>query len=261
MRRLALGVAALVLAAGCGQSGTPADRALRSTAKHLDDIRSATLALRMTATNPLAKAPVGFALAGKFALPDRDGLPVADVTVTELRGGKTYASSFVSTGQAAYVVSGSRVTALPAGAGVSVGGANGGLGTLRIDHWLRDPVLADGGDVGGVPTDRVSAGLEVATAFDDLGRLGARLGASTLAALRPLDEKARTQLAASARDSSIEVWTGKHDRLLRRLRLTVTLTAASGVPVTLRSFLPVTLAFTLDLSDLNRPVHVDPPKT
>lgn len=247
---------ALLAAVACGSDGgTTAGEALRDTARNLDDIRSARLDLRMTAESAGTKAPVGFAMSGPFALPEKQGLPVADMKVTELRGTQETTVSFVSTGTEAYVVRDGKATKL-AGSGVSVGGKDGGLGSLRIDGWLRDPAMTDDGDV-----HRITAGLDVATAFDDLGRLGERLGAPLLAGLRPLDDAGRKALTNAAKDSTIEVWTGREDRLLRKLVLTVTLTAAGEVPEGLRDLVPVTLRLSLDLADVNRPVKVAPPPT
>lgn len=259
MRRLVLVPVAALLLSACGSSGTPAGRALRATARNLDHIRSATLDLRLAAESPGAKGPVGFAMSGPVAF--REGPPVADVSVTELRGGKSVETSFVSTGDAAYVVRAGHVTALPGGGGLDVGGPGNGLGALRIDRWLRDPRMSDGGNVGGARTDHVTAALDVATAFDDIGKLGDRLGTSALAWLRPLDPAARARLANAASNSSIDVWTGHSDHLLRRLVLKVTLAANGELPASLRALVPVTLTFSLDLANLNAPVHVDPPKT
>lgn len=253
MRRVLVGLALLGLVACGGSGGDSATEALRDTARNLDDIRSARLDLRLTADAQKAE-PVGFAMSGRFALPKAEGLPVADVEVTELRGSRESAMRFVSTGDAAWVVRDGKAVGLSGGGGVNVGGEGGGLGELRIDSWLRDPALTEGDD----GTDRITAGLNVATAFDDLGRLGDRLGAPLLGGLRPLDDTGRRALERSARDSTIEVWTDD-DRLLRRLELTVTLTAAGEVPSGLRSLVPVTLSLSLDLADVNRPVTVDPP--
>ena len=262
VRLVALAVAATVAAsatAGCG-GGSSDDDALRATARKLGEIRSATLDLRMAAESPAAKGPVGFAMKGPFALPSKAGLPVANLEVSELRGAETVTVTFVSTGEKAYVVRDGKATAL-ASPGVSVGGGDeGGLGELRIDQWLRDPKTSDGGDVGGVRTERIGAGLDVAAAFDDLGRLGERLGASALAGLRPLDKGSREALEKAAGDSTIEVWTGREDRLLRRLVLRVTLAASGELPESLRAMAPVTLSLSLDLSDVNEPVRVDAPK-
>jgi hypothetical protein len=254
VRRLAAAVG-LLAAVGCGASGTPAERSLRDTARHLDDIRSATLDLRMTAESGGASGPVGFAMTGPFALPAKEGLPVANVEVTELRGARKTTTRFVSTGEKAYVVSGGHTQALGSSA-VTVGGNGGGLGTLRIDSWLRDPTMTTEGD-----TQRITAGLNVATAFDDLGRLGERLGTSALAGLRPLDDTAKKALERSARESSVEVVTGKDDHLLRRLVITVTLAGGDDVPSGLRSLVPVTLTLSLGLDAVNEPVHVDAPST
>jgi hypothetical protein len=251
--------AALVVAlAACGSGD---GNALKETAARLGDIRSATLDLKMTAESPAAKGPVGFAMKGPFALPSSPGLPVAKLEVSELRGADTSSVTFVSTGDKAYVVRAGKVTPL-ASPGVSVGGGDeGGLGELRIDRWLKDPKTSDGGSVGGAETDHVVAGLDVATAFDDLGRLGERLGTSALGGLRPLDDRSRETLRKTASDSSVEVWAGKEDHLLRRLVLRVTLAASADLPQALRAMAPVTLSLSLDLSNLNQPVHVDPPTT
>jgi hypothetical protein len=264
-RRLLAGgllVAFAVAASACGTGtgGTPVQRALRDTAKHLDDIRSATMQLRLSAASPAAKGPVGFELSGPFALPSGNGLPVADLKVRELRGGKSYDSRFVSTGEKAYVVRAGKVTPLEGNGGIDVGGDGGGLSALRIDRWLLDPVMTDGGDVGGVRTDRIVARLDVAAAFDDLAKIGDRLGESFLAGLKPLDDRSRQQLETAAKDSSVEVLSGHDDRLMRRLIVKVTLTAAGQVPAALRSLVPVTLSLALDLTDVNRPVHVEAPQ-
>ena len=263
MRRLApAAVAAAFALVACGGGGSSEDHALRDTARRLGEIRSATLDLRMTAETPAAKGPVGFSMRGPVALPSAAGLPVANLEVSELRGADSATVTFVSTGDKAYVVRSGKVTPI-ASPGVSVGGGDGsgGLGELRIDGWLRDPKTSDGGSVNGADTDRILAGLDVAAAFDDLGRLGERLGTSSLSGLRPLDQRSREVLQKAAKDSSVELWTGKKDRLLRRLVLRVTLEAAGELPPALKSMAPVTLSLSLDLSKVNEPVHVDAPKS
>jgi hypothetical protein len=259
VRRLPVAACAVLALTACGSSGTSAQRTLRDTAKRLDDVRSAYLSLSMTATSPAAKHPVGFSMQGWFALPDKEGLPVANLEVKDLRGATPVTSTFVSTGKAAYVVRDGHAVTLPASA-VHLSGKDAGLGTLRIDSWLRSPVLGSGGVVDNVPADHITAGLDVAAAFDDLGRLGERLGASGLAGLRPLDADAKARLAKSARNSTIEVWCGHKDHLLRRLVLTVTL--GGDVPPALRSMVPVTLSLSLAMAAVNQPVPpVTPPAT
>jgi hypothetical protein len=250
-----LGAALLAVAVACGGGGDGGARgALRETARNLDGIRSARMDLRMQAESAGGKAPVGFALSGPFALPEKQGLPVAEMTLTELRGAHESTVEFVSTGQEAYVVRDGRATKLSGG--VSVGGEGGGLGTLRIDSWLRDPVMHEDGD-----RDVIASRLDVVRALDDLGRLGERLGTAFLAGLRPLDGTSKKALENAVEDSSITVWTGRDDRVLRRLEIEVVLGASGDVPAGLRSLVPVTLALTLELDDVNQPVRVEPPAT
>ncbi|HEV2889124.1 MAG TPA: hypothetical protein VGX28_01995 [Frankiaceae bacterium] len=261
-RRGAVAVAATALAlAACGSDGGKSS-VLSETARNLGDIRSATLDLKMTAESPAAKGPVGFSMRGPFALPEKKaGLPVANLVVSELRGADTTTVSFVSTGDKAYVVRDGKATPLASPAVSVGGGGEGGLGELRIDQWLHDPKETAGGTVNGVQTDKVEAGLDVVAAFDDLGKLGQRLGSSALAGLKPLDDRSREALRKAATDSRVQVWSGNDDRLLRRLVLRVTLTASGDLPEALRAMAPVTLSLSLDLAKVNEPVHVDPPAT
>ncbi|HEX2111418.1 MAG TPA: hypothetical protein VHF67_07680, partial [Gaiellaceae bacterium] len=72
----------------------------------------------------------------------------------------------------------------------------------------------DGGSVGGAETDRVEADLDVVATANDLLELSESLGGDVGA---PLAGESAEQLRRAVESATVEVYTGKDDRLLRRL--------------------------------------------
>jgi hypothetical protein len=221
-RSAAVLLAGVVLLAGCG--GGNGREVLQKTAARLGKIRSGTLDLRLV-IDPRGKSAhgkIGFIVHGPFALRRRGALPLLDVTYTQLAGTKRATAKLVSDGNTAYAESdGRRVTLTgsqldelrSATAQVETGG---GLAQFPIDDWIKDPSVSDGGDVGGASTDHVTADLDVVRVTNDLIALARGLGARGPQLLRGNNAK---QLQDSVNDTSFDLWTGKNDRLLRRLEL------------------------------------------
>jgi hypothetical protein len=216
-------VAALALcAAGCGSgAGVDGDPGvtLRETAAKLGDIHSGELDFQL-AVVPRANDTerVGWEVKGPFELEaggrgarfqfdytHRRGNEEATVTVT-LTGGRAYAAL----GDETYEMPSARARALTE-AGTALSGGQG-LGSLDIRGWLKDLQLSDGEDVGGDPTDRIRADLNVAATLRELMALAAKTGSESLVALTDVKPDAVAH-------ASVDVLTGKDDRLLRRLHL------------------------------------------
>jgi hypothetical protein len=229
MTRLAL-VSALVahVAGGCGGSSSDPGEALAETAANLDEIRSGTLGLRITVGSDGEEA--GFVLQGPFAFAESaDELPLADLEYTQAAGAESETVRFISTGERAFVVLGDQAYELPEeqvatlrGTGAGADGAEG-LEELRIEDWFRDPELSDGGEVGGADTDRIRAGLDVVATANDLLELAGALGGDVAGRL---DGDSAEQLRRAVESASVDVYTGKDDRLLRRLLVAATFRAA-----------------------------------
>jgi hypothetical protein len=232
MRRLALAGVFLALAAGaCGggsDSASDPGEALAETARNLGEIRSGTLDLRVTVGTNGEEA--GFVLEGPFAFAESaDTLPVAELEYTQSAGSESETVRFVSTGEKAFVVLGEQAFELPeervatlrgTGAG---DGAAAGLDELRIEDWFQDPDLSDGGSVGGAETDRIRAGLDVVATANDLLELAAAVGSDVGG---PLEGASAEQLRRAVESATVEVFTGKEDRLLRRLVVEASFRAA-----------------------------------
>ena len=259
-RALALLVLA-VLAAGCGQ-GNEAQKVLADTADNLSKVRSGDLTLRLVVSPPEGtRGRIGFELRGPFAL--RPGkLPVAKVAYTQIAGAREGTATFISTGTNAYAEINGKVYELPPESAetvrqaAGVGGSNG-LGSFDIGSWVEDPVLGDGGEVGGTHTDHVSAKLDVVNAANGLLALLRGLGSDA-----PVIEGAEAdRLRDAVESSSFEVWTGRHDRLLRRLVMHASL--GLDVPPSLQRVLGevvgAKIEFELAVSKPNKPVKVPAP--
>lgn len=257
MRRAALFLAlGSLAAAGCG--GGQAHEALSDTAGNLGKIRSGDLTLRLVVSPRTGtEGRIGFELRGPFAL-RRGSLPVAKVAYTQIAGAREATATFISTGTKAYAEVDGKTYELPPSATASIRRAAGGpasagaFGDLDIASWVEDPKVTGSGE-----EVHVSAGLDVVDAANGLLSLLRDLGrdAPTIEG----DEADRLRDAVDS--SSLDVWTGAQDHLLRRLLLQADL--GLDVPQSLRRVLGRVVGakvdFELAVAHPNQPVHVSPP--
>ncbi len=261
MKRTAALLVLAALVAGCG--GGRAHQVLSDTAGNLGKLRSGDLTLRLVLSpRKGTKGRVGFELHGPFAL--RVGaLPVAKIAYTQIAGAREATATFISTGTKAFAEVNGKAYELPASATDAVRRAAGGpggsttFGRLRIDNWVKHPVVTDGGQVGGAPTMRVSGDLDVVGAANGLLDLVRQLGR----AAPTIEGNQAKQLENSVKSSSFELWSGRDDHLLRRLLLKAEL--GLDVPQSLRRVLGDVVGakvdFELAVSNPNKPVSVAPP--
>jgi hypothetical protein len=246
-----------VLGGSCGKPS--ATEVLAETATNMGEIRSGNLSMRMiSGIQDEPQSDVGFELRGPFSV--EGGSLIARMTFTRVAGPERASVTFISTGERAFVDTGSEVREVPGiqipqGAG---SGGSGGLGELPIAHWFVGPALTDGGLVGGDETDRVSAELDVASALGDIFSVARQLGARDLAGLPRLSGSDLEHLRRIVRSADIDIYTGKEDRLLRRLEMTIGF-GASGPPQLqplLENLAGVRFTFELSIDDPNSPVPV-----
>lgn len=239
------------LAAGCGGSGN-AEAVLAETAERLGDIRSGALELSLL-VEPRGGGPFGFRLEGPFAL-RRRGLPLMRIDYTRVVDGREATVRLVSDGREAYAkAEGRRVELTPAqqaelaeaAAALSPGGSR-----LPLGDWFREAELSDGGSIAGAATDRVTGTLDVVAVANGLGGL---------AGLDRLAGQEAEQLREAVEEARFELWTGREDRLLRRLELVVAL--EMEVPAELRRALGpaagATVRFLLAVARPNQPVVIE----
>lgn len=278
----AAAVAALCGLAPTACGGEAPGEVVARTQANLARIRSGDLDARLViaAEGPKRTGATGFELHGPFELPRSAGdLPKARIAYTQIAGSRRATVTLVSTGERAYIeVRGKAYELTPdqerqlREAGGPLGGGSGSgapgataspTGSLDLAAWLREPDLSGGGSIGGAETDRVTGEVDVASVVTDVLGAAERLGVPREAvgggALRGAGDE-RLDRAVSA--SSIELLTGREDRLLRRLQLGIKLDAkaAAGGGASLGDVEAVRVDLELAIERPNTPVRVDAPR-
>jgi hypothetical protein len=200
----ALTAAALILA-GCGDGGK--SDVLSETAANLGKIRSGEISLSLRVV-PSGGGELRFEARGPVLLAKPGPLPVANLDYT---GG-----TLISTGtKASLRVGGTTRPFSPAETdrlrAATASLRSGSLSELHLDEWIEHPRLSDGGP----DTDRIHGGLDTGTAVERLTRLSDELGVS----LPALGGLSPALLERATRSASVDLYTGKRDRLLHRLRV------------------------------------------
>jgi hypothetical protein len=249
----------VVVLSSCGRPSV--EDVLSDTAANLGKIQSGKLSMRMlTAVEGDPQTNVGFELRGPFSVDE--GSLLANITYMKVAGPERASARFISTGEKAFIDTGSEINKLPplAFAG-DLGVAGGGLAQLPIGHWFENPILSDGGTVGGAETYHVNARLNVGAALADIFTLARQLGASAVAGLPPLNAADLEHLERIVRSAHIDIYTGKDDRLLRRMEMQITFgaTGPSELQAILENLAGVRFTFDLSIDDPNVPIEVQAP--
>jgi hypothetical protein len=261
VRRLALIAFAAASLAGCG--GSNGSSVVSETTRNLGKIHSGVLDMKLTVTPHGGGRPFGFEIKGPFSL--RPGkLPLARVAYTQVANGRSGTATFVSDGKRAWVLSslGTRqLTATQAAplmsAARAFGSPGGGLSTFDVGAWIDHAKVSDGKLVHGAPTDEVTGDLDVVAAANGLMGFAALAGRDATR----IEGADAARLRKAVRSSSVDVLTGKDDRLLRRMTLSADL--GFDVPAALKRALGTNVGakidFLLAVTDPNAPVVVHGP--
>lgn len=259
-------VSLLALGSACSRA-TEAEKVTEATADNLGKIRSGELSFRLvTGAGEQARpeGEVGFELAGPFALPEPGGLPVARIDYTQLAAGRRATTQVIATGTKAYVRVGGSVYELPPAQVESLRAPKTdkgqGFSSLKIDEWVDEPQLSPGEEIDGAPTDRLQGPIDVVRTLNDLFAFGRQVGAAELAVPEIRGEDA-DQLRRVTQAATIDLLTGRRDRLLRRLAVDVRL--AAEVPPRVKDALgqlaAANIRFELGVQRVNTPVQVPEP--
>lgn len=277
----ALVVAVGLTACGGGGDGGPqnANTLLKQTFASGHSIKSGKVSASFTFDAQGIKqlqGPLSIAVSGPFESSGKGKLPKLDISLDiKSTGTGTATVGVVSTGDhgylrlqsQAFVLDDATFAKLKNSYEQSASKSKGGgpsLKSLGIDplHWLKNPTVAPGTEsVGGADTYHVTAGVDVAAFAADLSTLLQKASAlsSTTKLPSSLTAQQRQEIVSSVKSASLEVWTGKDDKTLRRLRLLVDI----AVPPALRSRVggmsTGKVSFDLTLADLNQPQEITAP--
>ncbi len=233
---------------------------LEKTAAKLGDIRSGNMEMRLVASTP-AGQKTGFELKGPFSMPEGQGLPEADLTYTRFAGKAEDVFGFVSTGDAAFIRVGQRTYCLPnekvqSMRGSDDAGNRGPFSGLDLDDWVPDSEVVTSED--GSNTETVSGELDVVAAINDLLGIARDYGGID----RPEIEGDDAELLRGAvKQANLRMVTGKDDRILRSLLVTVDF--GGDPPEAFRKALEgisgVNFTLQLKLAEPNSEINVETP--
>ncbi|MET0816246.1 MAG: hypothetical protein ABWZ67_01770 [Solirubrobacteraceae bacterium] len=216
------------------------------------------------------QGPVKVTLDGPFDASDKDSMPKFALKASFEGAGQSLSAGATSTGDKGYVsfqgtdyVVADQVfqqfkTQYEQARQQAEGQDQGqSLATLGLDprKWLVDPQNAGEAQVGDTDTVKITAGIDVNKLLDDANT--ALEAASALGAAQgqqipeKLTEEQKRQAVEAIKDPKIEIYTGKDDKILRRLVLSLGLEdeGSSG-----------TIAFDVSITDLNEDQEIPEPQ-
>jgi len=241
---LVLSAALAASVAACGSAGetfapasstTDVDQLLRETfsGDHRVDSGRVDLTVRVDKTGGHGSA--GLRLSGPFESQGEGRLPKFALDAEVTGAGPSLAVGATSTGDAGYVnvlgrdyqLAGPVFARIEAGYEEAEKQAGGSFPALGIDprRWLKDPRNAGEAKVGDADTIKITGGVDVPKLLDDVNvalnhakSLGLQ-GADRLP--DQLTPAQRRQAENAVKDAAVELYTGKDDRILRRLHVDV----------------------------------------
>jgi hypothetical protein len=259
-RPVAGSVLLLWLSVACGPFA--ADDPLTETAAKLGDIRSGTMELRVMASSRSGEA-TGFALTGRFSLPEGDALPEAELALEQIGTEEPEPVVFIATGDAAFIEVEGQAYELPAEQTPSLRGAaepgeQGPFSGLDIGAWVSESNVSDGGMLDGVETEIVRGDLDVVAAANDLFEAARVFGSVDVPTI---EDREAERLGRAVESATLEVITGKEDRLLRKLRIAIDFgaSAPASLDPALADLLGVEFRLLLAIRHPNGHVDVRPP--
>jgi uncharacterized membrane protein YgcG len=123
---------------------------------------------------------------------------------------------------------------------------------LGVDpsSWLSEPENEGDEDVEGTETIHIHADANVPEILEDIGSISERTGGG------PIDEDQVAEAEDSIDEASVDVYSGKDDRILRRLTVNLAASAPEGSDSTVDGF---DGEFSLTLSDVNADQNIEAP--
>ena len=276
MRRLVFALLSCVIVlfvSACGGGDDSVDSLLKQTFSPGKSVKSGRLNAQLDANVQGIQGldgPVRLRLNGPFQSAGKGEMPQFDFTLGLTAGGQTFTAGGVSTGDKgfvkfqgqAYAVSDQLFNQFKTGylnaakQSDQKKGSAPTLGALGIDprRWLIDAKKAGEEKIGGTDTIHITAGIDVSKLLDDVNRLLGR--ASTASGSKQVPQRLtpaqRKTIQDAVDNATVDVFTGKDDKLLRRLDVNVRLKNAGQVK-------GGTLRFQLQLDALNKGQTITPP--
>jgi hypothetical protein len=274
---------ALALSSGlaaCGSGSSPSASALLSqtfSSQRSVDSGQVDLSFALSAGasgTPAGQGPISLHLTGPFQSAGSGQFPRFALALTVDAAGQKLKAGAVSTGGrlylelagVAFLAPSSTKRAIEEGYAQASRAASPAAGrssfaALGIDPgaWLRSASVAGSANVAGAETVHIVAGLDAARFLADVQRLASSGGALAGNGASLLTPARVAALSGSVRSARVDIYTGAHDHLLRRLALSAELSTTPSARAALGGLGGGTLTFALEFSQLNRPQTITAP--
>ena len=273
-------LAALALAVGaCGGGGdeasadTDVNTLLSDTFKGNKDVKSGKLDLKLNIDAKGAEGvngPITMSVSGPFQSQGEKKLPKFDIDFAFEGAGQSIQAGLTSTGTKGFVnfqgteyaVSGQVFNQFKAGyeqAQSQGKQQNQSLSSLGLDprQWLTNPKNEGEAKVGDDDTIKITGGIDVNKLLDDVNtalQKTKQLGVQGTQQLpSQLTEAQKKQVVDAVKSPRVEIYTGKEDKILRRMVIALGITDPQG------SSGSANIKFDLAISDLNEDQEVSEP--
>jgi hypothetical protein len=281
---------ALGVAACGGGNGSAADarKVVQQTFQGKKRVDSGKLNLSMTANlraTGLAatqvKDPIVIKMSGPFQSRGDTQLPAMDLQLSATGSGQDFSAGAVSIGDKGYVTFQGKPYSVPDNVFAKfkrgfeqqqkqdnkLATSNLDLKALGInpDAWLKNPKNEGDEDVGGATTTHVSSEVDLDALLKDLDSLLRRAGQLGLSKQRlqqipqGLNSQSRKQIKDSIKKAKVDIWTGKADKTLRRLRLDVAFDLPPALQTQAQGVQGGDVKLDLVVADVNKPQNITAP--
>ncbi|MBV9915003.1 MAG: hypothetical protein JO153_00770 [Solirubrobacterales bacterium] len=267
----------------CGASGGDnAASLLKQTFGEPHSVNSGQLNLNlaMASASPSSQGPVSLSFGGPFQTRGKGQLPASNFSINVSALGRSGSLGIVSTGTSGYVSFAGASYQLPAAtfqrlessfsqitASSGSGGSSGSLSQLGIDpmRWLVNPGVVGDESVAGAQTTHIRAGVNVSALLADLNTVLQKASsiAGTGAGKLPgqISPTTRQKIAGEVKSPSVDVWTGRDDKMLRKLSVSLTLPVSGQVATLIGGAASARIAMNLQYDNLNQPQTITAPTT
>jgi hypothetical protein len=288
--RLLAAVSALLLAvalsglAACGGDGggENVDKVLNQTFGGGQKIDSGELSMNLTADLkgvPTVTEPITVKVGGPFENQGKNRVPKLDLDLSANAGGQSFRAGVVSTGQKGYISFQGTDYVVPANIFSQFRSElrkqqrdsnkdTPDLATLGVHprDWLKNPKDRGTEDVEGVETIHIAADVDVPKLLDDIDELLKKTGQLGLTKAQreqlpgSISNTVKKQITDSVSKASFDVYTGKDDKILRKLDVKLQFDVDKKLRQQTAGVESGNVHFTVQIANLNKPQQITEPR-
>ena len=227
---------------------------------------------------PTVTEPVTVKVGGPFETQGDNKVPKLDLDLSANAGGQSFRAGVVSTGTKGYISFQGTDYVVPANLFAqfrrelrkqqrSSNKDTPDLEALGVHprDWLTDPKDEGTVDVEGVETIHISAGVDVPKLLDDLNELLKKTGQLGLTQAQrqqlpgSISPTVKKQITDSVKQASFDVYTGKDDKILRKLDVKLQFDVDKKLQQQTSGVESGDVRFTVQIADLNKPQQINEP--